>query len=223
MVLIRVNWASNVLSCLVLKNVVKASWFQNPYCGPALGYAKEHLSSEAYVRCLFCCRDVKVMSRGITTFLEHCQGVRHHRLDCLYRMERGLRLRSRSGALLPDDEAAELRATLTGVTMPQIEELPRWTVAEVLAMEQRGENVWLQVAEDDRVRKRSLRMFVVCVLDCLYRDGDVASVVSLWESLVSSNSQYGQLMGMNCTADTVLVSINVMSSVLSLVWKSEGV
>ena len=172
----------------MLKNVFKSNWFQNPYCGPALFYAKEHLSSETYALCLFCRRDVKVRSRGTTTFLELCQGFRHQCLDCLYQMERGLRLRSLSGSLLPDDEAGELRISLTGMKMPQIEELHRWTVPEVLAMEQRGENLWVYSAEDERGQRGSLGMFVSCILDCLHRDGDMSSVASLWESLVASNS-----------------------------------
>ena len=73
-----------------------------------LGFARTHRSSDAYVRCLLCRCDLKVGSRGISTFLEHCRGVIHHRLDCLVRSRRGLSLRRRTGAVMSAVEAADM-------------------------------------------------------------------------------------------------------------------
>ena len=68
----------------------------------SLGYAKCHHS---YVRCLLSEQDVKIASRGITTFLEHRRGIRHHRLDCLIRLRRGLALRRRDGTFMSESES----------------------------------------------------------------------------------------------------------------------
>ena len=80
--------------------MIKYGWFDHDYCGLALGYARNHQSRLSYVRCLICKRDIKVSSRGITTFLEHCLGLRHHRLGCIVRLYLGSALRRRDGTLM---------------------------------------------------------------------------------------------------------------------------
>ena len=76
----------------------------------ALGFARDHRSSEAYVCCLFCKCDLKVGSSGISTYLE---------LDCLVRSRRGLLLRRRTGALMSASEAAVMEEELRGLSLPE--------------------------------------------------------------------------------------------------------
>ena len=114
------------------RRVIKPGWFDHEYCGLAIGYARNHQSRMSYVRCLICKRDIKVGSRGITTFMEHCRGMRHHRQDCVVRLHRGLPLRRRDGTLMTTEESAECRASLEGVAVPFIETCPSLSVMEVL-------------------------------------------------------------------------------------------
>ena len=48
------------------KKILKATWFGHAYCGLALGFPKDHLTRDSYVRCLLCKQDVTIASRGIT-------------------------------------------------------------------------------------------------------------------------------------------------------------
>ena len=116
----------------VAKNSIRLSWFQHKYAGISLGFARDHRSSEAYVRCLFCKCDLKVGSRGISTYLEHCRGVIHHKLDCLVRSRRGLLLRRRTGALMSALEAAAMEEELRGLSLPEVEVCPPFSVVKYL-------------------------------------------------------------------------------------------
>ena len=119
---------SHQVSVLVAKNSVSSSWYQHEYAGMSLGFARDHNSSEAYVRCLLCKCDLKVGSRGISTYLEHCRGVIHHKLDCLVRSRRGLVLRRRTGALMSAAEAAVMEEELRGLSLPEVEVCPPFSV-----------------------------------------------------------------------------------------------
>ena len=109
--------------CLVGRKIIRSVWFEHAYCGVALGFAKEHQTRECYVRCLLCKQDVKIASRGITTFWEHCRGFRHHRIDCLIRLRRGLPLRKRDGTLMSVTESDRCVANLAGEMVPVVEVL----------------------------------------------------------------------------------------------------
>ena len=189
----------------VAKNAIKQQWFQHGYCGIALGYARDHLSREAYVRCLLCRRDLKVRSRGLTSFAEHCRSERHYRLDCLLRIRRGLRLRSRTGSLLDAAEEADVREMLSGMSVPDFESCPNVTVVQVLALEESGSTIWAMLSEQSVARKKSVRMLTSVIVDAMYRDGDFESVVALWNSLVAAEPQYGNLFGMELTSNVLVV------------------
>ena len=139
---------------------IKPGWFDHNYCGLALGYARNHQSRMSYVRCLICKRDIKVRSRGITTFIEHCRGLRHHRQDCVVRLHRGLPLRRRDGTLMSSEESAECRANLGGVTVPFMETCPPLSVIEVFELEGPGRPVWSDEQEGDDWPERTVRLFV---------------------------------------------------------------
>ena len=193
---------------------MKSSWFSHPLYGSALGFAKENSALEGYVRCLLCCRDIKVASRGITTFGEHCRSERHHKLDCQWRMQRGLRLRTRSGSLMPDDEEKMQKELLAGLSVPEFEKCPDFTAMEVLSMEAAGSSVWNQVSRVGEGDVVSSRTFVCLLIDAVHRDGSSDSVASMWESLVSLNDKLIGLMGSTCTAVLVEVSMSNFRDVM---------
>ena len=89
------------------------------------------------MRCLLCKCDLKVGSRGISTYLEHCRGVIHHKLDCLVRSRRGLVLRRGTGALMSAAEAAVMEEELRGLSLPEVEVCPSFSIREVFAVEAR--------------------------------------------------------------------------------------
>ena len=97
-------------------------WFQHEYAGMSLGFTRDHKSSEAHVRCLWCRLDLKIERCGISTCLEHCRGVFHHKLDCLVRFRSGLFLRRRTGAIMSAREAAVMEEELRGLSVPDVEE-----------------------------------------------------------------------------------------------------
>ena len=186
------------------KNVIRKSWFAHPYCGVALGYAKDHMTSDSYVRCLLCQRDVKVLSRGITTFMEHCRGVRHHRLDCLYRLRRSLPLRTRFGELMSEEESAVMRSSLEGVDV-RFESCPTVPIDHVLSAEMEGVEDWRD-AVDGALKDRCERLLVCLLLDCLQRDGNLESVMSLWSTMVLSDDRNSSLCGPSLSAANLAVS-----------------
>ena len=149
------------------QKVIKPVWFGHDYCGIALDYARNHQSRMSYVRCSICKRDIKVASRGITTFMEHCRRLRHHRLDCIVRLYRGLPLRRRDGTLMTTDESAEWRVNLGGVVVNFVVTCPALSVLEVFELEGAGRSVWGEETEDDAWRERTVRLFVCLVVDAL--------------------------------------------------------
>ena len=102
-------------------------------------------------------------SRGITNFMEHCRGLRHHRLDCVIRLHRGLPLRRRDGTLMTNEESAECRVNLGGVTVPFIETCPSLSVLEVLELE----GGWAASVGGRRRGRRLARKD--CALVCMLR------------------------------------------------------
>ena len=192
------------------RKILKSAWFNHAYCGLALGFPKDHLTRDSYARCLLCRQDVKIGSRGITTFFEHCRGVRHHRLDCLTRLRRGLPLRRRDGTLMSQAEADVCGAALLGESVPLIETCPDVTVLEALQIEASDGSVWgtRRVAEDDD-HTDSFRLFVCLVIDAIYRDCNFASVRHLWDLMVASNSQHAVMFGATCRESDVLVIMNL--------------
>ena len=192
------------------KKILKAGWFTHPYCGLALGYAKDHQTRASYVRCLVCKQDVKIASRGITTFWEHCRGIRHHRLDCLVRIRRGLALRKRDGTLMSSVEADLCVANLAGEAVPTVESCPNLSVVEVLQAEAAGRPVWdSEQNAQDGVQTESVRLFICLVVDAMYRDCDFTSVQHLWDLMVAANPQHFALFGAACREADVLVSIRL--------------
>ena len=147
--------------CLLGRKIIRSVWFEHAYCGLALGFAKEHRTRESYVRCLLCKQDVKIASRGITTFWEHCRGFRHHRLDCLIRLRRGLPLRKRDGTLMSVTESDRCVANLAGEMVPVVEVCPNMSVAEVLQAVLNGRSVWGESQSIDGVSRPK-------VFGCLY-------------------------------------------------------
>ena len=190
------------------KKRIARSWFNHAYCGLAIGYAKYHQSRESYVRCLLCKRDIKIGSRGITTFMEHCRGVQHHRLDCLVRLRRGLALRDRDGNLMAVSDSAAQSALLEGVNVPVVERCPDVTPAEVFQMELAGKPVCEDLEQDESEgQERTVRLFLCLVIDALYRDCDLLSVCGLWELMVATDAQHLTMFGRRCRLDDILVTI----------------
>ena len=190
-------------------NSIKATWFLHRYAGTSLGFAREHRSSDAYVRCLLCRCDLKVGSRGISTFLEHCRGVIHHKLDCIVRLRRGLLLRRPTGAVMRVAEAAQME--LRGLSIPDVEVCPSLSVQDVFRIESGGGSIWRSTVQEVPDTERSLRMFLCVVVDALYRGGDVTDLTSLWDSLATTDVSYGSLFGGRCRNEVVVVSICFMS------------
>ena len=190
---------------------IRGTWFLHPYAGISLGFAREHRSSDAYVRCLLCRCDLKVGSRGISTFLEHCRGVIHHRLDCLVRLRRGLLLRRPTGAVMRVAEAAPMVEELRGLSVPDLEVCPSFSVQDVFRIESGGGSIWSSTVQEVPDTERSLRMFLCVVVDALYRGGDVTGLTSLWDSLSTTDVSYGSLFGGGCRKEDVVVSICFMS------------
>ena len=73
--------------------------------------------------------------------MEHCRGLRHHRLDCLIRLFRDLPLRRRDGSLMSNEESVECRSSLGGAMVPFIETCPSFSVLEVFELEAAGRPV----------------------------------------------------------------------------------
>ena len=90
------------------------------------------------MRCLLCRRDLKVGSRGILTYLEHCPGVIHHKLDCLVRLRRGLLLRRPTGAVMGVVEAEQMVEELRRLSVPDVEVCPALLVQDVFRIELGG-------------------------------------------------------------------------------------
>ena len=196
------------------RRVIKPGWFDHEYCGLAIGYARNHQSRMSYVRCLICKRDIKVGSRGITTFMEHCRGMRHHRQDCVVRLHRGLPLRRRDGTLMTTEESAECRASLEGVAVPFIETCPSLSVMEVFEREGAGQSVWDENDGSKDWPEKTVHLFVCFVVDALYRGGQFSGVSHLWEVLVSADPQHAVLFGARCSISDVMVG----NCVLLLSW-----
>ena len=197
---------------ILRRKILKPSWFDDAYCGLALGFAKDHQTRDSFVRCLLCKQDVRIASRGITTFFEHCRGLRHHRLDCLVRLRRGLALRKRDGTLMSESKSEACAAMLVGETVPIVESCPSVTVLEALQTEAAGRSVWGELrAVDDDQHIESVRLFVCLVADAIYRDCNFSSVTHLWDLMVSSNSQHAVLFGAACReADVMVIIFNVL-------------
>ena len=197
------------------KKILKYGWFGHAYCGLALDYPKEHQTHESYVRCLLCKQDVRIASRGITTFWEHCRGIIHHRLDCPVRLRRGLALRKRDGTLMAEAEADLCVANRAGETVPTVEVCPNLSVLEVLQAELDSKSVWSEKQDaDEAVQTESVRLFISLVIDAMYRDCNFTSVQHLWDLMVAaSNSQHSALFGSACRETDVLV---IMTFVLIL-------
>ena len=158
------------------------------------------------MRCLLCKQDVRVASRGITTFFEHCRGVTHHRLDCLTRVRRGLSLRRRDGTLMSEAESAAFVATMVGESVPQVEVCPDTSVLEALRIEAEGSSVWRDECEASEDRQvESVRLFLCLVVDSMYRGCDFSSVQHLWDLIVASNRRHLSLVGAGCQESDVLV------------------
>ena len=193
------------------RKILKATWFNHAYCGLALGFAKDHLTRDSYVRSLLCKQDVKVASRGITTFFEHCRGMRHHKLDCLVRLRRGLALRKRDGTLMSEAEADACAGMLSGESVPVVETCPSVSIYEALQTEAAGGSVWgSQQGSDDVDQTESGRLFVCLVIDAIYHECDFASVQHLWDLLVASNGQHSVLFGATCREYDALVSMTLV-------------
>ena len=194
------------------RKILKPSWFDHAYCGLALGFAKDHQTRDSFVRCLLCKQDVRIANRGITTFFEHCRGMRHHRLDCLVRLRRGLALRRRDDTLMSESESEACAAMLVGETVPIVESCPSVTVLEALQTEAAGRSMWGQLsAVDDDQHIESVRLFVCLVADAIYRDCDFSSVTHLWDLMVSSDSQHAVLFVTACReADVMVIIFNVL-------------
>ena len=165
----------------------------------------------AYVRCLLCRRDLKVGSRGISSYLEHCRGVIHHKLDCLVRVRRGVLLRRPTGAVMGVVEAAQMVEELRGLSVPDVEVCPALSVQDVFRNESGGGSIWSSTVQEVPDTERSLRMFLCVVVDALYRGGDVTGLTDLWDSLSTTDVSYGSLFGGGCRKEDLVVSICFMN------------
>ena len=158
------------------KNAIKADWTRQWYWGPVLGYPKNQIARDAYVRCFVCRRDVKVSSRGKTSFAEHCRVAHHHRPDCLLRIQQRLPLRSRTGSLLDGEEAVWQRYLLDGMPVTVFETCPDLTVDEVEEEEKKKEeesssdSLSDEKSENDQIEDEQQRLRGR--LDVIYDVGD---------------------------------------------------
>ena len=155
----------------------------------SLGFARDHRSSEAYVCCILCRCDLKVESRGISTYLEHCRVVIHHKLDSLVRSRHGLFLRRPTGSVMSATEPADMEKELRGLSVPDVEVCPAFSVREVFAVQARGDSILDSGVPDN---ERSLRLFlcsnweIVAVLEELRES---------WQSLVTLVERLDWLSG----------------------------
>ena len=143
--------------------------------------------------------------------MEHCRGLRHHRQDCVVRLHRGFPLRRRDGTLMTSEESAECRATLDGVTATFMETCPSLSVLEVFELEGSGRPVWEEEKEGEDWPERTMRLFVCCVLDALYRDCQFSGVANLWEVLVASDPEHAVLFGARCALSDVMVRNSIFA------------
>ena len=160
------------------------------------------------MRCLLCRRDLKAGSRGISTYLEHCRGVIHHKLDCLVRLRRGLFLRRPTGAVMGVVEAAQMVEELRGLSVPDVEVCPALSVQDVFRIESGGGSIWSSTVQEVPDTERSLKMFLCVVVDALYRGDDVTGLIDLWESLSTTDRS---LFGGGCRKEDVVVIICFMN------------
>ena len=137
--------------------------------------------------------------------MEHCRGLRHHRLDCLIRLFRDLPLRRRDGSLMSNEESVECRSSLGGAMVPFIETCPSFSVLEVFELEAAGRPVWGDEEEEDLLCEKTVHLFVCLVIDAIYRGCQFASVTSLWEVMVASEPQHASLFGVTCEVNDVMV------------------
>ena len=144
-------------------------------------------------------------SRGITTFGEHCRSEKHYRVECLWRLQRGLRLRSRSGSYLSELEEDELKEQLAGVVAPDFETCPDYTAMEVLSMEAVGSSVWNHVSTETEGQVNGWRILVCLIMDAVHRDGDAANVATLWNALSSADGRLCDLLGVSCSSTIIEV------------------
>ena len=163
------------------------------------------------MRRLLCRRDLKVGSRGISTYLEHCRGVIHHRLDCLVRLRRGMLLRRPTGAVMGVLEAAQMVEELRGLSVPDVEVCPALSVPDVFRIESGGGSIWSFDRAGRADTERSLRMFLCVVVDALYRGGDVTGLTDLWDSLSTTDVSYRNFFGGGCRKEDVVVIIFFMN------------
>ena len=188
------------------QKVIKPGWFDHEYCGLALGYSRNHQSRLSYVRCVICKRDIKVSNRRITTFFENCRGLRHHRLDCIVRLARGMPLlRHRDKTLMTSDEAAECRTEYEGVSVPKIEMCPSYSVSEVFELEVAARAVWEEEQYEEAGTEQTMQLFVWLVLDAIYQDCQFTSVTNLWDVMVTFEPQHAALFGQKCQLSDVMV------------------
>ena len=163
------------------------------------------------MRCFLRRHDLKVGSRGISTCLEHCRGVIHHKLDCLVRLRRGLLLRRPTGAVMGVVEAAQMGEELRGLSVPDVEVCPALSVQDVFRIESGGGSIWSSTVQEVPDTERSLRMFLCVVVDALYRGGDVTGLTDLWDSLSTTDVSYRSLFGGGCWKEDVVVIICFMN------------
>ena len=117
---------------------------------------------------------------------------------------RGLLLRRRTGALMSASEAAAMEEELRGLSLPEVEVCPPFSVREVFAVEARGDNIWDSGVPEVTDDERSLRLFVCFVLDAMYRGGDVTCLTQLWDSVATTDVSYQSLLGGGCRKDVVV-------------------
>ena len=84
-----------------------------------------------------------------------------HKLDCLVCSRRGLVLRRRTGALMSASEAAVMEEELRGLSLPEVELCPSFSVREVFAVEASGESIWDSGVPEVPDNERSLNFFYV--------------------------------------------------------------
>ena len=83
---------------------------------------------------------------------------------------------------------------LRGLSVPDVELCPAFSVREVFAVETRGNSIWDSGVSEVPDNERRLRLLFCFVVDALYCGGDVTSLAHLSDSVATTDVAYQSLL-----------------------------
>ena len=104
-------------------------------------------------------------------------------------------------------EATVMGEELRGLSKPDVELSPGFSVREVFSVEARGGSIWDSGVSEVPDNEWSLRLFLCFVVDALYRGGDVTVLTHLWDSVATTDVGYQSLLNGGSRKEDVIVSI----------------